>query len=90
MIRTLIIAGLAAFGLASASTADAHGLVVRPTLVVQPYPTFYRVNTWQERSFLSFRDAVYFQERLRLSGYQVYMVRHGYHFDVFYRLPCIY
>lgn len=84
MFRNLILAGVAAVGLAFTSTADAHG----PAPVTHyRHETFHR-GVWQERHFHDSREAAYFRTRMIRRGYEVNTFRHGYLFDVRFRLPC--
>ena len=86
MLRNLIVAGVAALGLASTPAADAHGIVVRPTPVHYHHVPL-RVGHWHERTFYCPLEAAEFRTRMIYQGYDAYLIRHGHHIDVRYRLP---
>ena len=91
MFRKLILAGVAAVGLAYTPAADASVIVIRPSVRIQApvryYQEFYRVGTWHERSFHCIEEAAEFRAHMVRCGYETHLVRHGFHFDVLYRWP---
>src|SRR5262249_38781039 len=95
MFRSLLFAGVAALGLVSAPAADAQVIVgIRtPVVAVQTpiplwtyayEPTIYRVGAWHTRHFHSLYAARDFEARMIYHGYDAYMVRCGFDYDVYF------
>jgi len=80
MLRTIALTSLASLGLLSAAAA--------PAGAVEPahYHVQYRLPFWQERVFDSHRAAHRFEDLKRAEGFDAYVIHHGDHFHVRFRL----